>query len=423
MQNNMNTVYKTFEELTSAASEYLKELGRSKASIRLYLWAWCRFRKYMEAHKLHEYSELVALRYIKATFKCRKIENLTPYQKDHLRHCVCLVQFAKTGTMPIYIDRKTKYSITDVFRPIVEEYLEYKKTMRVSAITLRTHRWHLYKFSDYLVSRGIESLSFLSPLELMYYAADIFPNKLASKNQSLIVVRRFLNYLYDKGHIKRNLSQVVPKDNYRQQAKLPSVYTKEEILQIFDSIDQSTSIGKRNYALILLAARLGMRASDICALEFSHLKWATNQISFIQQKNGRPILFPLTSDVGESLINYLKNARPKSDDTHVFVSPRYPHNPINSEAISHIVKKIIALSGVNIGNRKSGPHAMRHSLATRMLNNETTLPIIAEVLGHTSVKTSMNYLRINVEAMRQCAAEVSLVPVSFYEQKGGEFYG
>lgn len=423
MQNKMNIVYKTFGELTSAASGYLRELGRSNESIRLYLWAWNRFRKYMEAHKLHEYSELVALRYVKATFKCRKIENLTHYQKDHLRHCICLVQFIKTGTMPVYIDRKTKYSITDVFRPIVEEYLEFKKTMRVSSITLRAHRWHLYKFSDYLVSRGVESLSFLSPLELMYYAANTFPNEPASKNQSLIVVRRFLNYLYDKGHIKRNLSQVVLKDNYRQQAKLPSVYTKEEILQILGSIDQSTSIGKRNYALVLLAARLGMRASDICALKFDHLEWATNQISFIQQKTGRPILLPLTADVGESLINYLKNGRPKSDDTHVFVSPRYPHNPINSEAISHIVKKIIASSGVNIGNRKSGPHAMRHSLATRMINSGTTLPIIAEVLGHASVQTSMDYLRINVESMRQCATEVPLVPVSFYEQKGGEFYG
>lgn len=420
MQNNMNTVYKTFEELTSAASEYLKELGRSKESIRLYLWTWNRFRKYMEANKSHEYSELIALRYIKATFKCRKIENLTHYQK---RHCMCLVQFVMTGTMPVYIDRQSKYEITDVFRPVVDEYLEYKKTMRVSPITLRAHRWHLYKFSDYLVAKGVESLSFLSPLELMYYATDTFPNEPASKNQALIVVRRFLNYLYDKGHIKRNLSQVVPKNNYRQQAKLPSVYTKEEILHILGSIDQSTSIGKRNYALVLLASRLGMRASDICALEFSHLKWATNQISFVQQKTGRPVLLPLTADVGESLINYLKDSRPKSNSTYIFLSPRYPHNPINSEAISHIVKKIIASSGVNIGNRKSGPHAMRHSLATRMINSGTAIPIIAEVLGHASIQTSMDYLRISVESMRQCAIEVPLVPVSFYEQKGGEFYG
>lgn len=120
----------------------------------------------------------------------------------------------------------------------------------------------------------------------MYYAAEIFPHESAAKNQSLIVVWRFLNYLYDKGYIKRNLSQVVPKDNYRHQAKFPSVYTKDEVRMILDLIDRSTSIGKRNYAIILLAVRLGMRASDISALEFEHLKWATNQVSFTQMKTG-----------------------------------------------------------------------------------------------------------------------------------------
>ena len=93
----------------------------------------------------------------------------------------------------------------------------------------------------------------------------------ASKNQSLIVIRRFLVYCYDKGYIKRRLSEVVPKDNYRQQAKLPSVYTKDEVRTILDSIDRSTTIGKRNYAILILAVRLGMRASDISALEFNHL--------------------------------------------------------------------------------------------------------------------------------------------------------
>jgi integrase len=257
----------------------------------------------------------------------------------------------------------------------------------------------------------------------MYYASDIFPNEPAAKNATLIVVRRFLNYLYDKGHIRRNLSQVVPKDNYRHQTKLPSVYTKEEVRQILDSIDRSTSIGKRNYAIILLAVRLGMRASDISVLEFRHLNWAGNQVSFTQMKTGRAILLPLPPDVGESIINYLKNGRPASEERHIFLSPRYPHHPIDSQAISSMTQKIIASSGVKIGNRKSGPHAMRHSMANFMINEGTALPIIAEILGHASVQTSMNYLRIDITSMRQCATEVPLVPVSFYKQKGGALYG
>lgn len=419
----MNTVYNTFEELTFAAETYLRDIGKAESYIRIHLWTWGRLEQYMTERKIDVCDEEVVTAYVTHNYGCTDISQLTHYHKTHLRQCMVLVYFKKDGSIPKYIDRKPKYEITDAFRPIIDEYLEHKRSMRVSEITLKAHRWHLYQFSDYLVNRGLTSISFLSPLELMYFASDIFKEEPASKNQSLIVVRRFLVYCYDKGYIKRRLSEVVPKDNYRQQAKLPSVYTKDEVRQILDSIDRPTTIGKRNYAILLLAVRLGMRASDISALEFSHLNWNANQISFTQKKTGRAVLLPLPSDVGEGIINYIKNGRPVSEDTHIFLSPRYPHYPIDSEAISHLTRKIIASSGVKIGNRKSGPHAMRHSMANFMINEGTAIPIIAEVLGHASVQTSMNYLRIDVESMRQCATEVPLVPVSFYEQKGVEFYG
>ena len=193
---------KSFEELTSAASHCLQNMGRSASSIRIYLWAWGRFRKYLDENKIRKLSEQVVMDYIEATYGLSEISKQTHHQKDHLRQCICLVQFDKTGEIPVYINRKPTFQITDTFLPIIDEYLNYKKSMRVSEITLKVHRWHLYQFSDYLVSRNVESITFLSPLELMYYAAEIFPHEPAAKNQSLIVVRRFLNYLYDKGYIK-----------------------------------------------------------------------------------------------------------------------------------------------------------------------------------------------------------------------------
>lgn len=188
--------YKSFEELTSAASHCLQNMGRSASSIRIYLWTWGRFRKYLDKNKICQLSEQVVMAYIKATYGESDLAKLTHHQKDHLRQCICLVQFDKTSEIPVYINRKPTFEITDTFRPIIDEYLDYKKSMRVSEITLKSHRWHLYQFSGYLVSRNLESITFLSPLELMYYAAEIFPNEPAAKNQSLIVVRRFLNYLY-----------------------------------------------------------------------------------------------------------------------------------------------------------------------------------------------------------------------------------
>ena len=117
----MNTVYKPLNELTTAASQYLRDLGRAEESIRIYLWAWNRYQKYMDDNKIREYSEKVVWQYIEATYGQSEISNLTHYQRDHLRQCLCLVQFYDTGKMPIYIDRKPKYEITDAFRPVIDE--------------------------------------------------------------------------------------------------------------------------------------------------------------------------------------------------------------------------------------------------------------------------------------------------------------
>lgn len=418
----MNT-YTSYWELTSAATQYLRDIGRSKESIRLYNWAWGRLEKYMSERNISEYSESVALEYIEATFGQKKLDELTHYQKDHLRQVVSLSHFIKTGKIPIYINRKPQYELNSGFSECIQSYLEHKRTMRVSATTLKQHRWHLYQFTEYLSNKGVQSIQFLSPLDIMRYATESFPHEPAAKNASLIILRRFLRYLYDKEYIKRDLSLIVPKDYYRQQAKLPSTYSKDEVRTILASIDRSKNIGKRDYAIIILAVRLGMRASDIAELQFNEIQWAIDKISFTQMKTGRAVQLPLPSDVGESIINYVQNGRPLSDSPYVFLSPRYPHNPIDSSAISAKVRKIIVESGVKIGNRKHGPHSLRHTMASFMINEETSLPIISEVLGHSSIQTSMNYLRISVEAMRQCTAEVPLVPISFYEQKGGAFYG
>lgn len=101
----MNT-YTSYGKLTSAATQYLRDIGRSKESIRLYNWEWDRLERYMSERNISEYSESVALEYIEATFGQKKLDELTHYQKDHLRQVVSLSHFIKTGKIPIYINRK-----------------------------------------------------------------------------------------------------------------------------------------------------------------------------------------------------------------------------------------------------------------------------------------------------------------------------
>jgi integrase len=174
--------------------------------------------------------------------------------------------------------------------------------------------------------------------------------------------------------------------------------------------------------MLILAVRLGLRASDISALEFRHLLWADNTISFNQYKTNQRIELPLPADVGESIIDYIKYARPTSNDTHLFLERVYPNNPVCAKKVSQTANRIILASGVHIGDRKHGSHALRHTMAGLLLEQKTPLPVISDLLGHTSIQTSMCYLRIDTESLRQCALEVPVVAEAFYTQKGGAFY-
>ena len=228
--------------------------------------------------------------------------------------------------------------------------------------------------------------------------------------------------MYDLEKTHTDLSLVVPRDNYKNQPKLPSTYTQDEVSKILGSVDRSLAIGKRDYAVLMLGARLGMRASDISALELKSILWSTNTISFKQFKTGETVVLPLPAEVGEAIIDYIKYARPVAESRFVFLYNKYPNASISSNTVSVLVSTAIRKSGIDVGERRHGSHALRHTLAGLLLKNKTSLPVISELLGHTSIQSSMCYLRIDIESLRQCALDVPPVPESFYTQKGGAFY-
>jgi len=130
----------------------------------------------------------------------------------------------------------------------------------------------------------------------------------------------------------------------------------------------------------------------------------------------------LLSEIGNAMVDYLKYGRPKSDEPNVFVCGRSPFNSIHTSVVTRIVQNTFAKTGINIRDRRHGPHALRHSLAGRLLEKQTTLPVITEVLGHENTESTKFYLRIDLTSLRKCVLEVPAVSPDFYSQKGGFFY-
>jgi integrase len=176
---------------------------------------------------------------------------------------------------------------------------------------------------------------------------------------------------------------------------------------MLDVIDRGNPAGKRDYAMILLAARLGFRTMDIKHLKLDNLKWQSNRIEFMQSKTSRLQSLPLLPDVGWAIIDYLKNGRPKVDSPYVFLRHLAPLEPFSDDDRLHqIVVKYMRLAKIPISSqKKKGMHSLRHTLASRLLEAHTPLPVISDILGHLSTDSTAVYLKVDVAMLRECALD------------------
>ena len=237
-----------------------------------------------------------------------------------------------------------------------------------------------------------------------------------------IPVRRFLRYLFEINLTKTNLSLPLFYIKSHRKEKVPSIYDTEEIRKMDASIEKSSPVGKRDYAIFLLASRLGLRASDICSLQFSNLDWDRNVINLMQCKTKKENELPLLAVIGEAIIDYIRNSRPKSKSKTIFLTANAPYTTISIPGLSSIISHIIYKAGIDTKARRHGAHCLRHSLATRLLGQGTTLPVISDTLGHSNSQSTMIYLNIDINGLLRCSLDVPPVPDCFYMQKGGWFY-
>ena len=239
------------------------------------------------------------------------------------------------------------------------------------------------------------------------------------KRSVTISIKGFVRYLKNNRIIGNGLDFFLDNFKAHDKERIPSFYSEAEILRIEGTINRNTSMGKRDYAIVVLASRLGLRAADIAGLKFSHIDWQKSEIRLFTQKTGKVVELPLLAEVGNAIIDYLKNGRPHSSSENIFLLARAPYCEITSQIVGNVVQSVMRKSGIDTSQRKHGPHSLRHALATNMLGLGATMPTISEVLGHQSSETTNVYFKIDIQSLRKCVLPVPEVAKRFYEQKGG----
>lgn len=212
-------------------------------------------------------------------------------------------------------------------------------------------------------------------------------------------LRSLLRYLHLVGLIERPLAQAVPRAAGWRLSSLPRPLETEDVARLLSSCEEATAVGRRDLAILLLLARLGLRAGEVARLSLEDIDWRAGEVT-IHGKGSTSERLPLPHEVGERLVTYLRAGRPPMVDfREVFVSMKAPLRPLSPTAVTHVVASACKRAGVEPVHA----HRLRHTLASDLLRAGTPLAQIAPVLRHASVATTAIYAKIDREALRALA--------------------
>ena len=215
-------------------------------------------------------------------------------------------------------------------------------------------------------------------------------------------LRSICRFLQQRGAIDRDLAAAMPSVSDWRLATIPKYLNPEEVERVLQTCDCQTAVGRRDHAILLLLARLGLRAGEIIALELDDIRWRAGEILVRSSKRLPQDRLPLVAEVGDALATYLRRDRPSHTTRRVFLCTRAPRRGFaNPSTVSTIVRRALARAG--LAPALKGAHLFRHSLATRMLRHGASLPEIGVVLRHRAVQTTEIYAKVDLDGLRALA--------------------
>lgn len=286
----------------------------------------------------------------------------------------------------------------DQFSEVFEEFLQFLKCDGLKDITVGLYRHFCIKFMliDF-AEQGIETWSGIDAKAL----TSAF-SRATNKVRFATYARRLFGYLLKIGVVFNDYTIILPMVTKRK--VLPSVYSEEEIQRLLDSIETLTPQGKRDYTMVLIAARLGLRVSDISQLCFENVDFARSIIKFVQFKTSVPHQLPLPKEVADAILDYIETGREESDEPYIFLDGH--GRPLSGTSVGHIGARHIKNSGIEIGTRHHGMHALRMSFASQLIEEKIPYDVVRYALGHVNPNSTRHYVQFAMESLRACCLEV-----------------
>jgi integrase/recombinase XerD len=401
---------RSIRKLVSDVLGQLQRLHYSEETRTNYRRFYNRLIKFADGTGEEVYSESLGNRFLQMLYRF-DLDNYTVSLHRSFRNqarCMRILgDYQLHGAILRRRTTKAPYARTPRFAEALEAYRTECVLRNYAQQGMRGRLYRTELFINYLDDHGITSLSSLTGHHLSDYIRTVAGYHAKSISAILTTLRSFLRFLYLNGYHEKDLSGDVPKLKLPRCPKIPSTLAPEEVRRLLGSVDRGNPNGKRDYAILLIVARLGMRIKDVKELRLHNLNWATRTIEIVQHKTKQRVTYPLLDDIGWAIIDYLKHGRPATASSHLFVRHSAPFETFGSHAnLHHIISKYTRLAGIRLRTGASrGMHSLRHTLAGVLLERGTPLPVIAEILGHMSTLSTGVYLKIDLEGLAQCALD------------------
>ena len=350
----------------------------------------------------------------------------TPRERRLYRAVIILDAYNKTQTLlpkykSIYVDDDDDeylHPLNETFNNILSEYSDHVDLKSVKSVTSEKYVTFARRLLMFFQSHNVTDISCITIQDCYDYFILRDDLEMGSIQRYLLYTNDFFSYLCEAG-LNDNVPQSYMKiASQAVHKKVPSAWTLEELNLLLGAIDRDTPMGKRQYAMIMLASVTGMRIGDIKKLTVQNFDWKRYTISYVQSKTGVHVNTPLPKNVIDAVLDYLLNGRPENFEcVNIFIRHKEPFTPLaDQDSVYRSISSNMAKADIEKDeNRHYGFHSLRHTCASILLAEGAPLSTITSILGHSSTDSTSAYLKVDINKLREC-----VLPLSFEENDDHE---
>ena len=400
--------------------------NRTERTIDQTAWPWDHRDAFLERLRLQGYSHWTLRQYESATRNfCTALEKPGLGSRGLDVAAVARLKRSAIGALPEYARNWGKFCMARFIEYLAEggavavpqppakkltarerlhkEYEAYLRRQRgLAEGTVRNSLYYGERFLTFRFGEKAGDLKAITPDDIVAFLCKLKAGSSARRCKALPShLRTFFKFLFFSGKTKRDLAQSLPRVATAAN-NLPRHLEPEAVERLIKSVRTGDAIGRRNYAMLLLMGRFGLRAPELVAMQLDDIDWRAGEI-LIRGKGKLHDRMPLPAEVGEAIVDYIRNGRAGSSRA-LFVSERGPHIPFkDGQIVNTVLREAFKQTGLKPPQKWVGSHLMRHSLATDMLHKGASLNEIGDVLRHRSRKSTMIYAKYDIDALRSIA--------------------